>query len=251
MSSTTQLELLTELVGLQAFILLFASLVARSALRDRHYLRRNALVDPEQSPARKLLQSRDDSAYVDTLGFDCAAFDSLVQACAPWWADFREPALAGGRPPKVDLPLALFIVLMWLNSTCKQKTICLCVGLPPATVSRYIKIGLEMLRDSLRHVHDARIEFPSSEEMADLAIAASIRTGGELQGVWGVMDGLNMPVNAPTDNEDARDALYNGWLGGHFVSGVYVFRLDGAIAWYRTNCPGSWHDSEIVRPLYR
>ncbi|QRW24282.1 DDE superfamily endonuclease [Rhizoctonia solani] len=71
-----------------------------------------------------------------------------------------------------------------------------------------------------------------------------------LKGAFGFMDGLNLPVMASgKDNE--QNANWNGWLHAHVVSNVIVFLPNGTIMTAVVNAPGSWHDSNVARPIYQ
>ncbi|KAG1748001.1 uncharacterized protein EDB91DRAFT_1005713, partial [Suillus paluster] len=47
-----------------------------------------------------------------------------------------------------------------------------------------------------------------------------------LNGAFGTLDGLNLPVQTLSDQE-IENATYNGWLHDHFVSSVIAFAADG------------------------
>jgi hypothetical protein len=49
-----------------------------------------------------------------------------------------------------------------------------------------------------------------------------------LEGAFGLLDGLNLPVQSSSD-EEIENATYNGWLHEHFISSVFVFSAKGQI----------------------
>ncbi|KAE9395858.1 hypothetical protein BT96DRAFT_958416 [Gymnopus androsaceus JB14] len=51
-----------------------------------------------------------------------------------------------------------------------------------------------------------------------------------LEGAFGSVDGLNLPVQVSHDDE-TENSTYNGWLHEHF-------------------CSRSWHDSRVAQPIY-
>ena len=67
----------------------------------------------------------------------------------------------------------------------------------------------------------------------------------DLNGVWCMMDGLKIPIQASGDRK-TQNEYYNGWLHDHFVNAVFVFVPSGTIVACTVNAPGSWHDSFIA-----
>ena len=70
-----------------------------------------------------------------------------------------------------------------------------------------------------------------------------------LTNVFGFVDGVYFRCNDPAD-PDTQNAYYNGWKSCCSITNVIVFATDGTIIWVRYNCPGSWHDARLARPLY-
>ena len=50
-----------------------------------------------------------------------------------------------------------------------------------------------------------------------------------LDGAFGSMDGLNLPVQTSADQE-MKNATFNGWLHEHIVSSVFTFSVTGLIS---------------------
>ena len=70
-----------------------------------------------------------------------------------------------------------------------------------------------------------RISWPSDSdfnEFSDLICARHPL----LQGAFGSIDGLNLPVGSSGDTE-VENATYNGWLHKHCISNVFVFSPKG------------------------
>ena len=99
----------------------------------------------------------------------------------------------------------------------------------------------------------AAITWPRGDEFLKLSGYVSMQHP-LLQGVFGSIDGLNLPCQV-SSNVEMENATYNGWLHSHFVSSVIVFSSKGLhlpecaywmlavqtgeIISCRTNCPGS------------
>ena len=71
----------------------------------------------------------------------------------------------------------------------------------------------------------AAIAWPRGDEFLELSGYVSMRHP-LLEGVFGSIDGLNLPCQVSSDDE-IENATYNGWLHGHFISSVIVFSSKG------------------------
>jgi hypothetical protein len=120
---------------------------------------------------------------------------------------------------------ALGLILHYLNSTMQETSLQQIFALVPATVSRYLTSGLLILLETLCSMTDARIQWPwgpNFEWCSALVIAHHPR----LQGAFGSIDGLKLPVQTSED-DDIENATYNGWLSEHFISSVITFSAEG------------------------
>jgi hypothetical protein len=43
--------------------------------------------------------------------------------------------------------------------------------------------------------------------------------------------------------------MYNGWLHSVFVTGCFLYGVDGCLVWARHNFVGSWNDGDTSRDL--
>ena len=120
---------------------------------------------------------------------------------------------------------ALGLLLHWLTSTMRQHTLSQIFALVPATVSRYLLTALPLLLDTLKNMPDAQITWPSGHEFHELS-ALVLRRHPLLNGVFGSIDGLNLPCETSTD-PNIEVETYNGWLHAHYVSCVIVFSSKG------------------------
>lgn len=140
------------------------------------------------------------------------------------------------------------MVLHYLNSTMRQKTLCQIFGVSPASTSRTIRHTLPVLLESLRQLPCACIQWPTRETMQQWSEAVHLREP-RLKGCFGFVDGVWFPIFTPAHPLE-QNAYYNGWKSCHNVANVLVFGADGTIIWCACNYPGSWHDSSVAQALY-
>ena len=223
------------------------------SIRNRNYLQAKDLVKVQDSALTKLLTVRSDKAFMQVFSLNCHAFDILLRYFNEPWRNLILPTRLGksnqgGRPRKVNSRYCLALTLVWLSCPVPSYLLCLISGLIPALVSKYLDVGLHILEIILPIIPEAKIEWPSLSEIKALAEVAKMKIGDDLPYTWGLVDGLNIAIQDPAAT-DLQNAYYNSWLCGCYCSSVFVFRVDGPIAWCRINCPGSWHDPRIARPL--
>ncbi|KAJ8582170.1 hypothetical protein M405DRAFT_922049, partial [Rhizopogon salebrosus TDB-379] len=208
------------------------------------------------TPWQALYESQNDRAFITTMGFDVQTFGSILTSgfASQWYeVPVAHPDVSphgNSRPNRrsLDAGGALGLLLHYLNSTMHEISLQQIFALIPATVSRYITSGLPMLLHTLRSMSDATIQWPRGpdfERCSALVVACHPR----LQGAFGSIDGLKLPVQT-SDDIDIENATYNGWLSEHFVSSVLAFSAEGVVIAARTNAPGSWHDSRLASPIY-
>ncbi|KAE8261163.1 hypothetical protein A4X09_0g7703 [Tilletia walkeri] len=213
--------------------LLFVLLLGISALvlapsRRRVYLTRQSLTPSRRSAAATLLAAKDDKSYISAFGFDVRTFDIILTKFKP----FLPPAPTLKRRPRSLTPrLHLSLVLYYLTSPQRQKSIALVFGLTPAAVSRSIWSGLSAMFDMMAADPDTwAIKWPTAAVMTDMAAAVRAREP-LLKGVFGFVDGLNLRIYQPS-NIDEQNAYYNGWLADTYcsqiASGLYTLLSDPA-----------------------
>jgi hypothetical protein len=141
-------------------------------------------------------------------------------------------------------------------------------ALVPMTVSRYLHFARKILLDTLRSMDEASVQWPTTHKEFDYYSALIQVRHSLLDGAFGSIDGLNLPVQEP-DDPLVENSMYNGWKCTHFVSNVLVFSPRGAWFYVRfiaccsrsllpgtiidavLNAPRSWHDSVVARPIFR
>ena len=202
----------------------------------RHYLRRtNLLPNPRiGTPWRYLYESSDDHAFLSTMAVNVSAFSTIMKlGFANLWYTLpieRSDIDSAGAEPKpgqrsLDAEGGLGLVLHWLSSTMRNVSLQQIFALTPSTVSRYLRFARMILLRVLRQLRDARIAWPQGEEFSELSSYVSARHP-LLDGVFGSIDGLNLPCQVSSDPE-VENSTYNGWKHGHFISSVIVFNSKG------------------------
>jgi hypothetical protein len=169
-----------------------------------------------------------------TMGFDVATFQFILESGFEMrWNCFRvpradAPSVATPRVSRrsLDAAGALGLALHFLNSTMQDVSLMEIFALTPSTVSRYVNFSLQILVSSLRKVKDEQVHWPQGEEFDELSDLAVVRHP-LLQGAFGTLDGLNLPVQT-SSNDEVENSTYNGWLHAHFVSSVLAFSASGA-----------------------
>ncbi|KIK81943.1 hypothetical protein PAXRUDRAFT_806059 [Paxillus rubicundulus Ve08.2h10] len=225
---------------------------------NRLYLCRSQLLPNPciNTPWQILYDSQNDRAFITTMGFDVETFGYILSSgfAANWYTtaipcpDTNQ--VGDPRPGRqsLDAAGALGLVLHYLNSTMRETSLQQIFAIIPSTVSRYITFRLRILLATLKMIPEAKICWPQPEdfeELSDLVVQCHPR----LDGAFGSIDGLKLPVQTSNDDE-IENATFNGWLSEHFISSVIVFSSQGVIIAVRTNAPGSWHDSRVAQGIY-
>jgi hypothetical protein len=202
----------------------------------RQYLgRTNLLPNPRiGTPWTRLYENREDRAFITTMGLDTSTFHAILEAGFGrlWYTQpIPRPDMHTAVQPRagrrsLDAAGGLGLVLHWLSSTMRQISLQQIFALVPSTVSRYLRFALSILLEVLRQMPHATITWPQGDEFLELSGYVSMRHP-LLQGVFGSIDGLNLPCQVSSDVE-MENATYNGWLHSHFISSVIVFSSKGS-----------------------
>jgi len=202
----------------------------------RQYLgRMNLLPNPRiGTPWLHLYGNHEDRAFITTMGIDTSTFNAILEAGFGhlWYTqpiprpDKRTAINPRAERRSLDAAGGLGLVLHWLSSTMRHVSLQQIFALVPSTVSRYLRFALSILLKVLRQMPHAKITWPQGDEFLELSGYVSIRHP-LLQGVFGSIDGLNLPCQVSSEIE-MENATYNGWLHGHFISSVIVFSSKGS-----------------------
>ncbi|KZW01164.1 hypothetical protein EXIGLDRAFT_738600 [Exidia glandulosa HHB12029] len=226
--------------------------------RTRQYLSRNALVHPRSGCTswQKLYQSRDDRAFITTMGVNVSTFDLLLERGfqVAWDTtpiprnDLGSSGVVASHRRLLDAAGALGLYLHRVSSTMREVSLQQIFGLTNAVLSRYLAFAADLLLAVLRKMPEAAISWPRGEEFEEYS-ALIVRRHYLLDGAFGSIDGLNLPIQT-SDDPEWENMTYNGWLHGHFCSSVLTFSSTGVVIACVLNAPGSWHDSRIARTIY-
>ena len=186
------------------------------------------------TPWIHLYENHEDRTFITTMGVDTSTFHSILEVGFGhlWYTrpiirpDMRTAIHARAGKRSLDAAGGLGLVLHWLSSTMQQVSLQQIFALVPSTVSRYLRFALSILLEVLRQMPHAAITWPQGDEFLELSGYVSIRHP-LLQGVFGSIDGLNLPCQVSSDVE-MENATYNGWLHSHFISSVIVFSSKGS-----------------------
>lgn len=66
--------------------------------------------------------------------------------------------------------------------------------------------------------------------------------------IIGFLDGLCLSVEC-SESDSEQKKMYNGYKGDACCNNVFAFSSEGKIFAASINCPGSWHDSCVARPI--
>ena len=112
---------------LEVVLLLVLLLQYHNSIRDRHYLHRAAIVQPRESPWRKLYEHADDSSFLHMTGLNRLAFTVLLGYVFDLEAivHCRRP----GRPRSLSPDGYLGLLLFYLGSMMTNKHLCLIFGI--------------------------------------------------------------------------------------------------------------------------
>ena len=210
-------------------------LCAERRRERRLYLVRDDLLENprEGTPWQALNSSKNDRAFITTMGFDVATFDLILSSgFEERWNSMPipradAPSTAAPRLSRrsLDARGALGLILHHLNSTMHDVSLCEIFALIPSTVTRYIQFSLQILLITLQEMHITRVEWPQGDEFQEHNARICARHP-LLTGAFGSMDGLNLPVQQSREQE-IENATFNGWLQGHFISSVFAFDSRG------------------------
>ena len=205
--------------------------VFRRSGKRLYLVRQDLLPNPRFGTAwQRLYRNQNDRAFITTMGFDVATFNSILDAgFAQLWNTtpiLRGDVNPGGRVRlrgrSLDAAGALGLVLHYLNSTIHETSLQQIFALVPSTTSRYISFSLKLLLFTLRSMPDAKIQWPEGDEFQQLNDL--IRPCHPLlTGAFTSINGLCLPIQTVI-NQEIENATYNSWLHEHFVSSVVVWK---------------------------
>ena len=226
--------------------------------RDRS-IKRAALVDPEHSAWKKLYDSGHDGSLITVTGFDHAGFAELLRIykpCfdqfTPWTGDqdgttYRRLQIGAneGRGKKriITAEASLALVLCWYRFRGAEFILQGWFGFTGTHNNVWLRFGRRMLLRVLKQHKEAKVEFPTVEEIEQLKEMVKSRHDA-LDGVYCFADGLKLMLEA-APGINIQGKYYNGWTHDHYITNLFVFSASGRIIACVVNAPGSLHDSTL------
>lgn len=224
-----------------ALVMLSSMVDARQRRQEQRAKHRLYLTRPDLAqhprdgtPWHALYQNQHDRAFITTMGIDVATFHYILNSgFANEWNTFTIPrndtnfhGVPRIRRRSLDAAGALGLCLHYLNSTAPEFNLQQIFSLIPSTVTRYITFALDLLLLTLRRIFEALIIWPRSVQEFRKLAALVAEHHPFVQGAFGFIDGLNLPVQVHGD-DTIQNSTYNGWLHSHFISNVLVFSPEG------------------------
>ena len=223
-------------------IVLVLLLILRGKKRDKIALRRNSLLLPAHSPLKHLLDNGDSASWIISFGVNQSVF-SEMHALFRNVFNMTHPKQRNTRLLTTREMLAL--TLFWLRSACDQQLLCFVCGLVPSSVSETLHESVSILHTALLSINDALVKFPSPETITHLSSIMCLEYP-MLEGCYGFVDGTHIRIPKMGDGV-TQHAYYCVRKASHTINNVFVYGVHGLIVAAVVNCPGSWHDSEVMR----
>ena len=157
-----------------------------------------------------------------TFNFIAVRFEPLYNQFTPYSRDGRivlkEIRGRYRRPRSLDSRGCLALVLSHIRCRGSINIQCLLFGLTRSPALKFLKFGRRILVKVLRSIPGAAIRMPS---IGDIRIFQQIIANRfpSLEGVWFVMDGLKIPVQA-AGIYSTQLLFHNRWLHAHFITNV-------------------------------
>lgn len=216
---------------------------------------RSALLDPKESPWRRVLDSRNDQALITLTGFDFNSFNEILETFSVYYNSYTPFTQSGsiemldrtvkkGRPRLMSASDGLGLVLVWTRTRGSTSVLQLIFGMTQSSTSEYLSFCTHLLIVVLQQIDGARVRRPTDEEIHSFKDAVKSRHP-RLDGVWCTMDGLKLMLECAS-TEDEQNRYYNGWTCDHYIGAVLVFCPNGMIPICCYNVPGTVHDSSIA-----
>ena len=177
-----------------AIVIVIAAIYYYTSLRERHYLRRAAVVKPRNSPWAHLYRNADDLSFFHILGMSRMTFDMLKEIL------FEEEGgeRGRGRPPDLDHAGQLGLYLFFVGSTMTTKWLCLQFGILESTANAVINKMMVLVVKKLKSRPESKISFPTE---AEKVLWASLINNREpsVKDVIGFVNGVALHIQCSAD----------------------------------------------------
>jgi hypothetical protein len=186
--------------------------------RWRNYtnLRSAAIPHHRHSAWAILWQRGSDNDLLVTCGIDRVTFRELHDVI------FDDESNSRGRPFKLDTYAQFGMYLHFLNSTMRQKTLAQLFGVTNPTISRILRRLIVLVPRKLRRNAKCRVEWPSTDKMAQLSRLGARRMPGltNILALW--MDYQCLAKRRVTCLNKMHVTMVGKW--GH-LSTIFLFSL--------------------------
>lgn len=182
-------------------------------------------------------------------GVSVSEFESLWRKSTPLWVERefkrlnrpnRKRAIGGGCKPFFGLRDQLLVTLVWLRLYLTTETLGFLFGIDKATVSRYTRAILPLLRQ----LGDATLgwpEAPKRGQSKDLAAARSAHPD-----LFAFVDATEQAVQRAQDYEQQKQH-YSGKKKRHTRKAQLIVNEYGWVRAVSQSVPGAVHDRELFR----
>jgi hypothetical protein len=182
-------------------------------------------------------------------GVSVSEFEALLTQSTPLWVEreqqrllrpTRQRALGGGCKPKFGLRDQLLVTLVWLRLYLTTETLGFLFGIDKATVSRYTRALLPVLRQ----VGDGTLgwlEPPPRGQGKDLAAARTTYPD-----LFAFVDATEQAVERSQDSEQQKQH-YSGKKKRHTRKVQIIVNEHGVVREVSSSVPGAVHDRELFR----
>ena len=226
---------------LHLLLLIVLLLQYHDNIRDHHCLLQSAIVDPRESPWKRLYKHGDDHSFLHLTGLNRHAFQMLLEYIFDLGEFTRRRR---GRPRSLGPDGYLGLVLFYLGSTMNYKHLCLIFGITPSICSHMINWMLIKIVRELRDHPFAKAKFPNREKMREYAAMVQVREP-LVNDIIGFMDGISFPAEC-TDDCIMQNTMYCGYDCDTMVNNVFAYGPDGKVFFAAINFPGSWADGSLT-----
>lgn len=187
---------------------------------SRSYFIRPDLLFPRDAPYYKVLETRNDRAYIQLVRVPVNVFEYIYENMDPDWKAFHDGWTdrtrlhrRQGRPHVLDSKAVLALTLAWFGSTSKISLLELVFGAGHSVLDRDLTSGITELLATLRRMPETACAMPTRAEMDEYADVIEGTHGPNPyrhSRVWGFIDGLRLMMKTPEDFEQENVLLQ--WL---------------------------------------
>jgi hypothetical protein len=249
----------------EVFLFMALGILSSNAQRNSRYLTRESILHPDESPWVHLYQYANEDSFLSVCGVNRHCFNLLLNIL---WPNVFENNI-GRRNSLMKSGIIinpiiiasnycfnilltytigkLGLYLFFIGSGMMQKHLCLLFGVTLPVVSTVLSEMIPLVVKKLKRNADARIKFPSPEDMVVYSSMVHEREP-MVNNVIGFVDGLSIPVRCSDDVLD-QNAAYNGYHHDTMCNNVFAFVPTGKIVYACINFPGSWHDTTVASDL--